>query len=71
MKDKSQYGKSGPAPKIVSSETIEAKKAEVKLSSLLERIEDQDKTIHKLHRDLVRLRETVTQLANKVNGQRN
>ena len=64
-----QYKNSGATPKIASNvkdKLTPNKDLTKQLKELREKIQDQDQVIHRMHRDIVRLREAINQVAAKI-----
>lgn len=63
MKD--QYKNSGPAAKI-TAQSSESKSADVRIRELRQTVEEQQKQIDRMHRDIVRLRVALNGVAARI-----
>lgn len=63
MKD--QYKDSGPAAKI-TSQSAESKNTDTRVRELRQQVEEQQKQIDRMHRDIVRLRVALNEVAARI-----
>lgn len=64
-----QYKNTSPTPKIapnVKDKLNPGKDLNKQVKELREKIQDQDQVIHRMHRDIVRLKEAINQVAAKI-----
>lgn len=62
-----QYKSTSPAPKIKANAPTKGEKdLEKRVREMNERIQEQDQLIHRMHRDIVRLRVAINEVAAKV-----
>jgi hypothetical protein len=62
-----QYKNNSPAPKITASVPNRTEKdLEKRVREMTDKIHEQDQLIHRMHRDIVRLRNAINDIAAKV-----